>query len=189
MDEPAAGAASQYLARNLKSLREALSLTQQQVADRSGVPRATLAHLESGDGNPTLAVLMRVASALNITIEELIGPPRSTGRLYRADQLPVSWRTGVRIGQVLPDRLPGIHIERLTIPVEGGMRGAPHTPGTREYLTCERGRIQLTASGMAFELGCGDTVVFRGDQKHGYRNVGDHDAIAYSIVLLPPPGS
>ena len=54
------------------------------------------------------------------------------------------------------------------------MAGVPHTPGTREYLTCERGQIELSAGGESFALDPGDVVVFRGDQRHGYRNTGDH---------------
>lgn len=178
-----------HLARNLRGLREARGLTQQQIATRAGVPRPTVAHLESGSGNPTLAVLIRVASALNVSIEELIGPPRATGRLYRAAELPVRVRADVRLSKLLPDPLAGIDIERMELPAGAGMRGAPHTPGTREYLFCEVGRVRLTASGVSFELGPGDVVVFRGDQPHSYRNVGDGGAIAFSVVLLPPPGA
>ena len=31
-------------------------------------------------------------------------------------------------------------------------------------------------------------VVFRGDQKHGYRNLGAAEAIAYSVVAFAPVG-
>jgi hypothetical protein len=31
-------------------------------------------------------------------------------------------------------------------------------------------------------------VVFRGDQKHGYRNTTSHTAVAYSVVALAPAG-
>ena len=37
---------------------------------------ATLAHLESGAGNPTLAVLSSVADAFQVTLEELVGALR-----------------------------------------------------------------------------------------------------------------
>jgi hypothetical protein len=32
----------------------------------------------------------------------------------------------------------------------------------------------------------GDVVVFRGDQKHGYRNPGSTPTIAYSVVAVAP---
>ena len=66
------------------------------------------------------------------------------------------------------------------------MTGIPHTPGTREYLTCESGQIQLVASGESFVLDPGDVVVFRGDQKHSYHNPVLDPAVAYSVVALAP---
>ena len=69
------------------------------------------------------------------------------------------------------------------------IRGAhriPHTPGTREYLTCERGEIELTVAGRSFRLGEGDVVVFRGDQRHSYRNPGRVETVAYSVIALAP---
>mgnify|MGYP003694347431 CR=1 FL=1 len=46
-------------------------------------------------------------------------------------------------------------------------------PGTREYLTCEQGEIQLAVAGEQWRLTAGDVVVFRGDQRHSYRNPGE----------------
>lgn len=177
----------EHLARNLRELREAQGLTQLGLARRASVPRATLAHLETGAGNPTLSVLVKIASALGVTIEELVGPPRATGVKYRADQLPVRVKAGVEIKQIMPSPLPGIEIERLYLPPESSMRGTPHSAGTREYLFCERGMIELIASGNAFLLAAGEVVVFRGDQRHSYRNAGDTESVAFSVVLLAPP--
>jgi quercetin dioxygenase-like cupin family protein len=77
-------------------------------------------------------------------------------------------------------------IERMELPPGASMTGVPHTPGTREYLTCERGTIQLSASGQRWELAQGDVVVFRGDQRHAYSNPGQVPAIGYSVVVLAP---
>jgi quercetin dioxygenase-like cupin family protein len=77
-----------------------------------------------------------------------------------------------------------MEIERIELPPKGRMPGNPHTPGTREYLTCERGRILLVAAGEKWELDAGDLVVFRGDQRHSYTNMGDGPAVGYSVVTL-----
>ena len=74
----------------------------------------------------------------------------------------------------------------MELPPRGAMAGVPHTAGTREYLTCERGRIELSVGGATFLLDPGDVVVFRGDQKHGYRNPGAVEAVAYSVVAFAP---
>jgi XRE family transcriptional regulator, regulator of sulfur utilization len=175
-----------HLAGNVRKLREARGLTQQQMAKIAGVPRPTWANLESGQANPTLAVLTRAADALQVRIEELIEPPRAAGKLYPANTLPVRRRGTVLIRKLLPESLPGLEIERMELPAGGHMVGIPHTVGTREYLTCEHGEIELTVSGKTFRLGPGDVAVFRGDQRHSYRNPGRKDAIAYSVVAFAP---
>jgi len=180
-----AGAAA-HLGRNIQALREARGQTQQQIARLAGIPRATWANLESGAANPTLAVLVRVAQALSVRLEELIEPPRGMGRLYKAGSLPSRTRGPVVVRKLLPETIPGLEIERMELPPGSAMAGVPHTAGTREYLTCERGQVELSAGGAAFKLEPGDVVVFRGDQKHGYRNPGASTAVAYSVVAFAP---
>jgi XRE family transcriptional regulator, regulator of sulfur utilization len=51
--------------------------------------------------------------------------------------------------------------------------------------TCERSRIELVASGERFELGPGDAVVFRGDQRRSYHNLdARRPAVAVSVVCF-----
>ena len=179
--------AAANLGRNIAQLREARGLTQQKIAGIAGIPRATWANLESGAANPTLAVLVKVAGALQVRLEELVEPPRRIGRLYPAATLPVRTRGSVTVRKLLPESIPGLEIERMELPPGAAMAGIPHTPGTREYLTCERGQVELSAGGGGqWLLEPGDVVVFRGDQKHGYRNPGKTTAVAYSVVAFAP---
>ena len=148
--------------------------------------RGAWANLESGAGNPTLAVLHAVALALQVSLEEIIAEPRASAKLYRKGTLPTRLRGAVQVSSLLPDKVPGMQIERLELPVGARMVGVPHTPGTREYLTCESGELELVASGEAFVVQEGDVVVFRGDQRHSYVNRGRRPAIGYSVVMLRP---
>ncbi|HTA93994.1 MAG TPA: XRE family transcriptional regulator [Polyangiaceae bacterium] len=172
------------LAHNIRELRQARGFTQQQMAKLSGLPRATWSHLESGSGNPTLTVLHAVCSALQVSLEEIVAEPRASARLYPKGTLPWKIRGNVEVSSLLPDKIPGTQIERLELPLGSRMIGVPHTPGTREYLSCERGEIELVASGESFPMKEGDVVVFRGDQRHSYRNAGRTVAVGYSVVLL-----
>lgn len=175
-----------HLGANVRALREARGLTQQQIAKLALLPRPTWANLESGAANPTLSVLVRAAAALRVSIEELVEPPRASVKHYRADALPVRKRGRVQLRRLLPDPLPGLALERMELSVGAAMTGVPHLAGTREYLTCESGQLELSAAGERFLLAPGDVVVFRGDQPHGYRNGGRNRAVAYSVVVLAP---
>ncbi len=172
------------LAENAKRLREARRLSQEQIAKVAGLPRPTWSSLESGSSNPTLAVLQKAAAALQVSIEELIGPPRTACQLFRASETPTRRRGNALTRALIPESIPGLDISRMELPPGGRMNGTPHTPGTREYLTCESGRLELAASGEVWQLEPGDTLVFRGDQRHTYRNPGKRTAIGISVVCF-----
>jgi transcriptional regulator with XRE-family HTH domain len=175
------------LAANVRRLREARGLSQAQMARLAGIPRPTWASLEAGFANPTLGVLARTAAALSVSIEELIGPPRTAARLFRAAEWPEKRRQGARIRPLVPESIPGLEISRVELAPGSQLGGIPHTPGTREYLTCEQGRIELVASGERWQLGPGDALVFRGDQRHSYRNLdAKRPAVAISVVCFAP---
>ncbi len=175
------------LAANARRLRDARGLSQQRMAQLSGIPRPTWASLESGSANPTLSVLSRAAAALQVSIEELIGAPRTAARLFRVGEVKERKRQGARLRPLLPESIPGLDISRMELEPGGQMGGVPHTAGTREYLTCERGRIELVASGEHWQLGPGDSLVFRGDQRHTYRNLdARRSAVAVSVVCFAP---
>ena len=177
-----------HLAENMRAIREARGLSQEQIAKIAGIPRATWTHLESGAANPTLAVLTKVANALQIRLDELLATPRQSARMLRADELPTRTRGAVAIRKLLPEPLPGLDLERMALPPGARMAGVPHTPGTREYLTCERGVIELAVAGEKFTLAEGDVVIFRGDQRHAYHNPGTGLTIAYSAIAFAPVG-
>ena len=176
------------LGRNVRQLRQARGLTQEQMAKLSSLPRATWSNLESGAANPTLAVLHAVAVALQVSLEELVSAPRADVKRYAKGTLPSRKRGEVLVSSLLPDQVPGMLIERIEIPPGARLVGVPHTPGTREYLTCETGVMDLVASGETFRLEPGDVVVFRGDQRHSYAGVGRGRAVGYSVVILAPVG-
>ncbi|HEU0202120.1 MAG TPA: XRE family transcriptional regulator [Burkholderiaceae bacterium] len=172
------------IAANVRQLREARGLSQEQMAKIAGVPRATWTHLESGAANPTLAVLHRTAASLQVSIEELLAAPHVGGELFRRETLRTRTQGQARVRRLLPHAIPGMEMDRIELPPGGRMPGVPHTPGTREYLTCEAGEIILAAGGERWHLQAGDVLAFRGDQRHSYANPGRRDAVAYSVVVL-----
>jgi len=178
-----------HLADNIKAIRETRGLSQQQIAKAAGIPRATWTHLESGAANPTLAVLVKVANALQVRLDELLAAPRQPARHLKAGELPTRHKGEVTIRKLLPESLPGLDLERMVLPAGARMAGVPHTPGTREYLTCERGTVELAVAGERYTLAEGDVVTFRGDQRHSYHNPGGVIAVAYSVIAFSPVSS
>ncbi len=61
------------LPRDLMCRRKALGMTQQELADKTGVGRTTVTMWETGAGNPRIQVLPALAKALQCTVDELLG--------------------------------------------------------------------------------------------------------------------
>jgi transcriptional regulator with XRE-family HTH domain len=69
--------AQAVVARNIRRLRVALGLSQENLAVDAGIDRTYVSRLERGLENPTVAVLERLATALGATIPDffLVPPP------------------------------------------------------------------------------------------------------------------
>jgi XRE family transcriptional regulator, regulator of sulfur utilization len=177
--DPTAGAAASHLARNLAALRHARSLTQDALAKAAAVPRSTIANLESGTGNPSLVVLVKVAGALGVPIDELLASPRAQVRHWpAADVAARSKGRGVRIRALVPEPMPDGMIEVMDFEPGAVTGGTPHLPGTH-----------LTVGGDRHTLAEGDVLAFPGNQPHSYAN-GDAMAPArgVSVVVLAKAG-
>jgi transcriptional regulator with XRE-family HTH domain len=60
------------MAARLKAIRERRGLTQEQLAEKSGVSRTYLARLETGRQDPTLSTLEKLAKALGVKVGRLL---------------------------------------------------------------------------------------------------------------------
>lgn len=56
---------------NLKSVRESIGMTQQELADRIGIRRETILHLENNRYNTSLEMALKIAQVFDLRVEEL----------------------------------------------------------------------------------------------------------------------
>jgi transcriptional regulator with XRE-family HTH domain len=183
--------AASHLARNLVNLRRTRGLTQDMLARDAGVPRSTIANLESGEGNPSLSVLVKVANALGVPIDELLASPRAMVRRWNADEVATHTKgRGVTIRPLVPEPVPDEMMEVMDFAPGAVMGGTPHLPGTREFFTCLEGRVRILVAGEVYALETGDVLAFPGNQPHSYQNAdGVAPARGVSVVILAKAGS
>jgi transcriptional regulator with XRE-family HTH domain len=188
--DPAGATTASHLARNLVSLRHTRALTQDGLARGAGVPRSTIANLESGEGNPSLSVLVKVAGALGVPIDELLASPRALVRRWHAEEVAQKSKgRGVTIRALVPEPVPDSMMEVMDFAPAAVMGGTPHLPGTREFFTCLEGRVRLLVAGEVYMLDTGDVLAFPGNLPHSYQNA-DGVAVArgVSVVILAKAG-
>lgn len=178
--------AGKNIANNLMALRERKGISQSGLAKVSGTTRASIALLESGSGNPTLEILLKVSQGLKISIDELISSPRVECKHIQSADVPVDRRSkgGVILRKLLPDKIPSTEMDELCLEPGSTMTGAPHVEGTREYFTCISGQISIGVVGEIYHLEKGDVLAFPGDKPHSYKNSGRSPAVGVSVVFF-----
>lgn len=67
MDTPTA-----KLGKNIKRVRERKKMSQGDICRATGLDRAQMSHIEAGNGNPTLATIEKIASALGVSSDTLL---------------------------------------------------------------------------------------------------------------------
>ncbi|NMR28635.1 helix-turn-helix domain-containing protein [Crystallibacter degradans] len=60
------------LGNNVKQARSQLSLSQEQLAERSGLHRTYVGAVERGERNPSLTSMLRLSDGLGVPLSELV---------------------------------------------------------------------------------------------------------------------
>jgi transcriptional regulator with XRE-family HTH domain len=155
---------SNRLAHRLRLERDSRGWSLADLAERSGVSRATISKIERAEVSPTAVVLVRLASAFDLTLAGLMLRAEGEGdRLSRANEQPV-WRdpaTGYLRTQVFnrPDHpLEIIKVElparqRVTLP-------ASSYAHIRQAVWVQAGALVIIETGERHVLGTGDCLGF-----------------------------
>ena len=70
MESKAERAFLNKVAKRLAQLRHENGLTQEQLADKSGLDRVAIANIETGIRRPTVTTVYRLASGMNVKVED-----------------------------------------------------------------------------------------------------------------------
>ena len=70
----------QRLAQQMRRLRAAKGLSQEELSDRTGLHRTYISGIERGVRNPTITIVARIADGLGVTVEELLARPANLAK-------------------------------------------------------------------------------------------------------------
>ncbi len=80
-------APTEIFQERLKKAREIRELSQNDLADRAGMPASSIAHFEGGSRKPSFDSLRRIANALEVTTDYLLGRVEEPGLAQAGDPL------------------------------------------------------------------------------------------------------
>ena len=154
----------------LRALRKQRGATLEQLAESTGISVSTLSRLESGHRRPTLELLLPLAQAHRVPLDELVGAP-ATGdpRIY-----PRPVRRGSATWLPLTRNPGGLNVFKLIMPVN------PDPPDHleqrvhegHEWLYVITGRLRMALGDQDFMLTAGEAAEFDTQVPHGFANVG-----------------
>jgi transcriptional regulator with XRE-family HTH domain len=78
---------SEMFMERLKAARELRELKQSELADRAKLPPSSIAHFEAGSRKPSFDTLRRLANALEVTTDYLLGRVDDPGLAEAGDPL------------------------------------------------------------------------------------------------------
>ncbi|ARQ70403.1 helix-turn-helix domain-containing protein [Streptomyces marincola] len=144
----------------LRSARTERGVTLAALAEVTGISKSTLSRLESGQRKPSLELLLPIAQAHRVPLEELIGAPETGDPRVRIAPRRVHGRT------ILPlTRQPGgLQAFKMIIPPEPETKDAPPHEGRThegyEWLYVLAGRLRLILAQHDLVLGAGEAAEF-----------------------------
>jgi transcriptional regulator with XRE-family HTH domain len=183
-----ADAIHRHLGHRVKHLRTGRGWSLEALANASGVSRSMLSQIEREQANPTLAVTLRIARAVEMTLGELLQAPdaASSVAIIRADDRAYHFRSdkNCRIRTLSPLQLEkDVEFYEVQLQPAGALRSAPHFEGTREFLTVQKGQVRVESAGDAETLNRGDSASYRADVAHAIINVGRSEAVVFLVDI------
>ena len=146
--------------------------------------------IERARTNPSIGTLCRLAETFGVSIGRLVeASAEPVVRVVRADETPVLWKGAAGGAARL---LRGVNdpafVEMWEWRLEPGERHASgdHALGTRELVYVHAGSFTVVVDLEPHEVETGETIDFRADHPHEYRNDGAEPALLTMVVVMPP---
>ncbi len=171
--------------------RESLGLTLQQLSSISGVAPSTIQKVEAGTMVPSVAVMMKIARGLRKKIGFFLDDEEENieVNLVRKQERQEakcdskSFSVTTLTGDLLNPEMDGF---TLTLPPGAHSGDEPLHHRGDEIVYCIRGRITFTIEGKRYRLGPGDSLHFKSDLSHYWKNTGGSKAELLIVCSLPP---
>lgn len=165
----------------LKRVRTERGVTLAELSAATGISKSTLSRLEGGQRKPSLELLLPIALAHQVPLDELVGAPEVGDPRVRLAARRVE-KNGGGYMTVLPlTRQPGApHAFKIIFPVDG-REPAPVTHEGYEWMYVLSGRVRMVLGDREIVLGPGEVVEFDTRVPHWFGAAGDRPAEILSI--------
>lgn len=175
-DTTAIGRALDEVGPRLKRLRTERGVTLAALSEATGVSKSTLSRLETGQRRPSLELLLPIAQAHQVPLDELVGAPEVGDPRVRLVPRRLEGRT------VLPlTRQPGpLQAYKLVMPAEQRTPDPVRHEGY-EWMYVLAGRLRLVLAEHDLVLGPGEAAEFDTRLPHWFGSTGEEPVEVLSL--------
>lgn len=154
----------------LRAIRVERGATLTELSESTGISVSTLSRLESGQRKPTLELLLPLARAHQIPLDELVDAPETGDPRVRARPVVRHGRTFIPLTR----RPGGLQAYKIIIPVSPSEPSDLRSHEGYEWLYVLSGRLRLVLGDRDLDLGPGEVVEFDTRVPHWVGNTGKH---------------
>jgi transcriptional regulator with XRE-family HTH domain len=173
------------IAARLRLERDSRGWSLADLAERSGVSKATISKIERDEVSPTAVVLVRLAGAFDLTLAGLLLRAEGQGRLTRASEQPL-WRdpkTGYLRKQVFSRPDHPLEVIEVELPAKQQVvLPASSYAHIRQAVWVRSGNLVISEAGERHLLGPGDCLGFGPPSEVTFANETSAPC-AYVVVL------
>jgi len=175
------------LGRNLRRFRTRRGFSLERFSKACGVSRGMLGQIETGKSMPTIGVLWKIATALDVPFAQLLSEQDGHGSfvLRRFEAAIIASENGAFQSRILSPLDTGGRVDFYEIRLAPSHRHSSdaHAPGTRENLVVTSGIVEVAAgSASPVQLSKGDAMSFEADVPHAYGNLSDIEAVFFLVM-------
>lgn len=176
------------VAKNIKRLREERNLSMDELAKLSKVSKSMLAQVERGDGNPTLSTLWKLSNGMKVPFDALTVRPKAPYEIIKTLEIqPLLEDDGkVKNYSIFPDdENRKFAVYYLELETKSYWQSEPHLRGTMEFITVFDGIIEIKSDNRHFTIAKGESLRFKGDAIHSYKNLSSGKTVLSMILYNP----
>ncbi|MCB0965307.1 MAG: cupin domain-containing protein [Ilumatobacter sp.] len=164
----------------LRALRVERDVTLVELARQTGISKSTLSRLETGQRKPSLELLLPIARAHRVPLDDLVGAPDVSDPRIR---LRPQRRNG-RVVVPLTEQPTGMHAWKVLIPPSRGTPRLKSHDGY-EWLYVLSGELRLLLGGHDITMRAGEVAEFDTKVPHWFGAAGDRPVEVLSLLSRP----
>ena len=186
-DAASLDAGSRTFGDRIRTRREQVGLTLEQLSKLSAVSRAMLSKVERGEKSPTIGIAKRIAHALGTPLSVLMADEveRHTFALVKKVQRQVFRDSDTGFERhLLSPIMAGLAVEVVLhlLPPHTSTGKLPYPSGAGKHVVAARGSVVVGFDNNEATLEEGDTLYFEADFEHWFENRTDKPSEYYLVI-------